>query len=95
MRVRYEDLVRDPQSELAKIGDFIGVDLTDVSERISLGQPLSPGHNVGGNRLRFASAIRLKEDREWQDKLPWIYRGLYWLAAWPVARKLGYRIDAR
>jgi hypothetical protein len=91
MRVRYEDLMRDPQSELTRIGDFVGVDLTGVSEMIAMGKPLSSGHNVGGNRLRFASAIRLKEDREWQDKLPRIYRGLYWLVAWPVARKLGYR----
>ncbi|MFC1531521.1 sulfotransferase [Gemmatimonadota bacterium] len=95
IRVRYEDLVRNPRSELARIGAFVGVNLTDVSEMISLGQPLSPGHNVGGNRLTSTSAIRLKEDREWQDKLPWIYRGFYWLLAWPVAGRLGYRIGRR
>ncbi len=92
LRVRYEDLVRDPQGELMRIGDFMWTDLRCVSDMIGSGQPIAPGHNVGGNRMRFASAIRVREDRDWRDKLPWIYKVLFWSIAWPVARGLGYRL---
>ena len=90
LRVRYEDLVREPLDELSRIGAFLGVDLTTVTEAITAGEPLSPGHNVGGNRLRFASAIQVKEDCEWRDNLPLAYRWIYRMIAWPIAGRLGY-----
>jgi hypothetical protein len=90
LRVRYEDLVRDPQAELRRIGAFLGIDLAPITQAIADGEPLTPGHNVGGNRLRFASAIQVKEDSEWREHLPWAYRWLFWLIGWPVAASLGY-----
>jgi len=92
IRVRYEDLVRNPRDTLATIGSHIGVDLTDVWEMIEEGRPFHAAHNIGGNRLRFAKAIRLQEDMEWRERMPLHHRVLYAVVAWPAAIVLGYRL---
>jgi hypothetical protein len=91
LRVHYEDLVRDPGSELARIGAFLGCDLSDVARRASAGDAFDPGHSTGGNRLRRAGAVRLREDREWESRLGKPERALYWALGWPLALTLRTR----
>jgi hypothetical protein len=85
LRVRYEDLVREPRRELARIGDFLQRDLTGVADRIERGEAFAAGHNTGGNRARKEGALRLREDREWESRLGRTERALYWTVGWPLA----------
>jgi len=91
LRVRYEDLCESPAAVLARIGEFVGLDMCRVIEMIEAGEELQVGHNVGGNRVRFANRLRFKPDREWQQKLPRSYRRAFAFAAWPLTALLGYR----
>lgn len=85
LRVRYEDLVRAPRHELARIGRFLGRDLSAITDRIERGETFAAGHNTGGNRARKEGALRLREDREWETRLGRAERALYWTVGWPLA----------
>ena len=60
MRMRYEDLTIDPQKKLQEIGEFVNIDLSEVSNQIAAGTAFSVQHNVGGNRLRLENEIKFK-----------------------------------
>ncbi len=53
LTIRYEDLCVQPRQELEKLGVFLGVDLSALAAKIEQQQPLTIGHNIGGNRMRF------------------------------------------
>lgn len=91
LRVRYEDLCDETTGTLREIGEFIGLDMCPVIEKLESGRALSVGHNVGGNRVRFTAGLRFRPDYEWRDKLPNTYKRLYNVLALPLARQLGYR----
>jgi hypothetical protein len=91
LRLRYEDLVTQPISELARLGVFLGIDLAPVSAAIAQGQPFDPGHGVKGNRMRRRGPVSLRLDEEWKTALPASAR---WLAplVWPLAGRYGYHV---
>ncbi len=60
LRVRYEDLVTDPEGTLAAIGDRFDVDLQPVMRRIRADDAFDVGHQVSGNRLRFQDEVRVR-----------------------------------
>jgi len=60
MRMRYEDLAIDPQKKLQEIGEFVNIDLSELSNQIAAGTAFSVQHNVGGNRLRLENEIKFK-----------------------------------
>jgi hypothetical protein len=91
LRVRYEDLVRDPARELERIARFTDTDLGEVARRVAAGGSFAPGHSTGGNRLRRSGAIQLREDREWESHLGKPARALYWTLGWPMALVLRSR----
>jgi hypothetical protein len=91
IRVRYEDLVRDPQHELERLGGFLGFDLGSVSTAISEGALFDPGHGVSGNSMRRAGPVRLAPDEEWREALP-RYARLITACVRPMARKYGYQV---
>lgn len=64
LRIRYERLVRHPAATLAQIGEWLGLDLEPLARRAAEGGEFPVGHNVGGNRLRQRSAVRLRSPRE-------------------------------
>lgn len=70
LRVRFEDLLHDPEMVLKDIGDFAGIDLSGVIQRVNSGQVFSIGHNVGGNRLRHKEAIQLHRKNK-EKRRPW------------------------
>jgi hypothetical protein len=92
-RVRYEDLIRAPRAEIARIlaragfpvgGDelsFIGAHDVD----------LRPNHTVAGNPMRFrVGTVRLRVDDEWKRELPAADRRLVTLLTWPLLAHYGY-----
>jgi hypothetical protein len=90
LRVRYEDLCAAPRTVLERIGDFVGLDLSEVIGRIEDGASLEVGHNVGGNRVRFQRRLVFTPDEEWRDRLPAAYRRAARAATWPLCRRFGY-----
>jgi hypothetical protein len=70
LRVRYEDFMLNTLPVLQTIGDFIGVDLTNIQRAIEDGQKLYFDHTIAGNRVRMKGKLELKFDQEWQQQLP-------------------------
>jgi hypothetical protein len=95
IRIRYEDLVANPEGTLGRVGKFIGVDLSGIIAAVRDRQPLPGGHIVGGNRMRFNRTVVLKPDTEWQQNLPKEDERTFWgIAGW-LARRYGYQASAR
>ena len=57
--VRYEDVVSDPESELARIGRALAIDLGPTIAKVQRDEPFSPGHAIAGNRMRRGGDLRL------------------------------------
>ncbi len=66
MRVRYEDLVREPAVELTRIGEFLDLSMEPVIERIEAGEPLQVPYLLDGNRIRCEKEITLRFDDTWR-----------------------------
>lgn len=92
VHLTYEELVTDPDKALAKLGDFLGIETRELQAVLHGERGVSAAHNIGGNRLRFEKDIRLKPDFEWQARLPWYYRPLFWVLSWPMMWRLGYLV---
>jgi Sulfotransferase family len=91
LRVRYEDLVTRPRETLERIGQFAGVDLTEVIARVGAQEPIPMRHIAAGNRNRLQGSIVLKGDFGWTTRLPRSSRVLFWLSSGWLARLYGYR----
>jgi len=84
LRVLYEDLTRNPERELTRIGRFLDIDLSEVIAGIKSRKLLTARHNLSGNRLRHEGVMAITEDREWEGRLPGWMRVIYWVFCWPV-----------
>ena len=88
--VRYEDYTTEPMREFGRISEVVGLDYTQIAERLIAGQPVRPQHTSAGNPVRMQGAIRLSPDYEWMEKLPESDRATCWrLASW-MMRSYGY-----
>ena len=67
LTIRYEDLCAQPRQELEKLATFIGVDLSALAAKVEQRQPLTIGHNIGGNKMRFQQQFTFTPDH---DKKP-------------------------
>ena len=89
MHVRYENLMNNPEAELARIGAFSGLDLTDIAKAVSSGEKFLAEHNVVGNRTRLEpQTIRLGEGTT--PKLPFAHDLALRAFAGAEMRALGY-----
>lgn len=64
--VRYEDLAREPELELARLLRWL--DLDPVDGQLS-GWKTAERHNFGGNRMRFDSSDEIRLDEKWRTAL--------------------------
>ena len=91
MLVRYEDFTLETLPVLQKIGDFIGVDFSNIQQAINQGEKLYFGHTIAGNRVRLQGELRLKFDQEWRYHLsPRDRRVTEIISGWLMAR-YGYK----
>lgn len=92
--VRYEDLVRSPGRELARIIEDLDLPAAPaLIEQLAQGSVcLETDHTVAGNPVRFRTGeLVLKQDNEWRSAMaPW-RRGLVSAMTWPGLRSFGYR----
>ena len=92
LRVRYEDLVSEPEVWLSRILDFVDEPRAalPLQGRTAM---LEPNHTVSGNPDRFSTGeTKIQPDNVWQDAI----RPTKWLAATgmalPLIRRYGYTI---
>jgi len=91
LRLRYEDLTRDPRGSVARVLGLVrrgaGESPVGADGRAELG----PNHTVTGNPNRFdRGAILLREDRRWRDGLPPLQRAAATALALPLIGRYGY-----
>ena len=91
VRIRYEDLVRDPAGVLGRIGDVAGIDLSTLGERASAGEVFGFGHIMAGNIARERGPRPLVPDVDWRENAPRRIRWTVWLLTGWLARRYGYR----
>ena len=66
LRVRYEDLVQAPTTELLRIGNFLGLDFSQTVRELEERQPIPVPFLLDGNRIRKSSTIQIRPDEEWR-----------------------------
>lgn len=91
LRVRFEDLQRDPRSTLQRIGAFLGRDLTPVILQVEAGLPIPMRHIAAGNRNRLNGVLVLRREEPANVRLPRSARLLFWATGGWLAGLLGYR----
>ena len=91
LRLRYEDLRDDPAGTVRAIGAAFGLPVEDVVARLESGEPFPVGHNVCGNHIRHAGAVRFDAEADrTRPPLPrWAERATV-LLCWPLMRRYGY-----
>jgi hypothetical protein len=83
LKVRYEELVSDPDRVFARIGRFLDLDLTVVSQKVATGGNFAAEHVAGGNRWARLGSARLRPDIEWREDMNWAKRLLVYLLCLP------------
>jgi hypothetical protein len=86
---RYEDLVRDPHAELARIGRFTGLDTSGLAD-IALADGVERGHLYEPQRRADYRRVRLEPAR--LESQRWSHRAnaAYWIGGGWLSRWWGY-----
>jgi Sulfotransferase family len=90
LRVRYEDILDNPRESFARIGAFLGWDLSEVADRAERGLPFVMKHIAAGNRVRLLGSVVLRGRTAPAPVLSRRARFLYWALAGWLAWSLGY-----
>ncbi|MGH7288211.1 MAG: sulfotransferase [Myxococcota bacterium] len=91
LRLRYEDFATEPHAFLARLGAWIGEDLSGLLSAARATAEAAPvRHTPGGNRVRLQKQIHVRADFGWIEHLPERERRLFWLLAGWLARGYGY-----
>ena len=83
MRVKYESFCESSLTNLEQIGEFLSVNLGDVSDAVKVGADMNVGRGVGGNRLRFENKFRFDPGRG-EVKPASFYIRILSVFAWPL-----------
>ncbi len=94
VRLRYEDLVSDPRTELARVAALTA----DVTGPVPLdfltedGLALGSSHTVAGGRIRMRTGtMKLELDEKWRRDYAPGRRRFVAAVTWPLRRRYGYR----
>ena len=86
LQVRYEDLTRDPRSELARIAGFLGLafseQMLDFRAKVS--------HILNGNAMRLSSSAEIRTDEKWRSEMRPDDAAFFAQHGQALNRKLGY-----
>lgn len=79
IRIRYEDLCRDPRATMRRIGDFLELDMGPIGERIAHGQPLKGAPHVlrGGSKFVNKDEIVLRQDDRFRREMSFVELSIY------------------
>jgi hypothetical protein len=95
VRVRYEDLVKDPAQIVRQLRSQVLREAELGSEEVRFlndgNIDLSAAHIISGNAMRFRQGhIPIVEDADWKDS-PWRRRAVVAAATFPLRWRYGYR----
>jgi hypothetical protein len=91
MRLRYEDLTRDPRGSVARVLALVGRDASENPVGADGRAELGPNHTVTGNPNRFErGSVCLREDRRWRDSLSAPRRAAATVVALPLMGRYDY-----
>lgn len=93
--IRYEDLCRNPQEEVARLGGFIGVDPRPLLDVVNGCCQPGVAHLAAGSRHRMNADLAIRLDTEWQDRLSYRDQQIFWWIAGREAAQLGYSAPAQ
>jgi len=86
LTVRYAVLTTNPESELKRISDFLGIDFCpQMLEFAALDQ-----HIANGNRMRFGQSSEIKLDERWRKELSAPMLRFFEHHAGELNKQLGY-----
>jgi hypothetical protein len=85
IRVRYEDLCAEPERELSRIAEQLGLPV-----RFDLSRFGASTHAVGGNYARPTGYRRIEQDRKWLVELSQQDRAVFEEIAGGLNRRYGY-----
>jgi len=89
VRIRYEDFISAPQSELNRIGRCLGIDMPELFKNGRV--HLNGNHTVWGNPSRMQEdPIALRLDDEWRTELALRDRLTVESLSWPLLLRYGY-----
>lgn len=91
-RMRYEDLCDAPSAELGRLAKAFDLELDDVIGRIERGEPLTVGHNVGGNEIRNEGAVVFSPGKGKEHAMPRWLDYLTLVCCWPLMLAYGYSL---
>lgn len=94
IRVRYEDLCAQPDVELARIGNQLGIAVDEVISKIESRDGFDVGHNIGGNMIREGSSeVRFEPKKDLTRKpLPKWVEVMTLVFCWPLMGRYGYPV---
>ncbi len=81
IEVRYEDLARDPEREVARVVGFLGLEFE--SDQLA-GWRRVERHNFGGNRMRLDDNETIKLDEAWRSEFSGWQRFSIWARTLPT-----------
>ena len=93
LRLRYEDVARQPATALAHVLDLVGEARDGVLGFVEGDQAVvHPTHTADGNPMRFASGtLRIEADEAWRRGMPAATRRVVTGLTWPWLAAYGYR----
>ncbi len=92
VKLRYEDLLNDPETTIRKIGELTGMSMDAVVEHLHSDAALQADHVAGGNRWVLSGSSQLRHDRAWQDEMGFARRLLIHLLCFPLQLVNRYRL---
>ncbi len=92
-RLRYEDLVADPQTSVNGLLRSLQPGAPSLIDGHSVDLPVA--HTVSGNPMRFKTGpIQIRADDEWRDAMSRSERRSVEAIAWPLLARYGYPVRA-
>lgn len=89
IKIKYEDLVENPEATLAKIYQHI---FETKQNKHKLPEEFDMPHIIGGNRMKSKRKIKLRNDEVWKKKFSKGQKILYYLLASPLMLINRYKI---
>jgi Sulfotransferase family len=91
LRLRYEDLTRDPRGSVTRVLALVGRGAEENPVAADGHAELGPNHTVTGNPNRFErGSVWMREDRRWHNGLPASQRATATVVALPLIGRYNY-----
>ncbi len=91
MRLRYEDLIDNPEKEVRSILDFSHIDSNHLPFKSKNEVFLDITHSIFGNDNRSkVGSVLLRSDEVWKEKMSYLDQSKANLVSWPLLLRYGY-----